>query len=497
MASYVRNCVRGSGTTSKWLKDTKDGKIGLDFLLVGDSNTGYGEPASTSVTNTGLRKYGLLDGLAQALINNGCNMYASPLYNFTSGAPSFYIGLGTRNTVGNGNLSSSNIQNNNASANIGLLGQGTSANAEFNYFYQQMSGDKLSVNLYSLDHGTTANWHLITSNLAFSGTGNNYRLNDALSIDAEPWLNEKNVAYYRVTHSFTTNGGNAGATVTANGAVLNVNPASFIQAGNGGTSVNPSFKDSEFLLPRAALPHTLSAGAVSIRLYGYYSTFTAPIGFFFHSLYEKKVGFATTPLYFESGIRVDQIRDKMIAVSTPTTGNVSDTQEGNFIGQLLAAIVRRQLDASSSNKGRVCVILQGGTNQSAEGTDIQTRAIAIGKQYRTIINLIEDQWKQQNLNPSNLAFLILSSPITNNTEMPYLSKVLSEFSGAEITALDHATAMPQSEYVTNTYWDGANAVGGGSGTPASHLTETGYVEWGNAIVKNLLPYNTTLNKLRK
>jgi hypothetical protein len=496
MASYVRNCVRGSGTVSKWLKDTKDGKSGLDFLIVGDSNTGYGEPLSSSVTDTGARKYGLLDGLAQALINNGFNMYASPLYNFTSGAPSFYIGLGSRNAVGNGNISGSNIQNNNASANIGLLGQGASGNTEFNYFYQQMSGDKLNTNLYSVDHGSQANWHLITTTLAFSGTGNTYRL-DALGIDSEPWLNEKPVAYYRVTHSFTTNGGNTGATVTANGAVLNVSPTSFIQAGNGGTAVNPYFKDSEFLLPRAAQPHTLTNGAVSIRLLGFYNTFTAPIGLFFHSIYEKKIGFATTPLYFESGLRVDEIRDKMINVSTPTTGNVSATQEGKFIGQLLAAVVRRQLDAFSRNKGRVCVILQGGTNQSAEGTDTKTRAIAIGQQYRTIINLIEDQWKQQNLNPSNLAFLILSSPLTNNTEMPYLSKVLSEFSGAEITALDHVTAMPQSEYVTNTYWDGADATGSGSVTPASHLTETGYVEWGSAIVKNLLPYNTTLNKLRK
>lgn len=496
MASYVRNCVRGSGTISQWLKDTKDGKSGLDFLIVGDSNTGYGEPLSSSITDTGAREYGLTDGLAQALINNGCNMYASPLYNFTSGAPSFYIGIGSRNGVGYDRISGSNLENNNSSANIGLLGQGASGNAEFNYFYQQMSGDKLNGNLYSLDHGSTANWYLITSNLSFQGTGNNFRF-DSLAIDGEPWLNEKPVAYYRVTHSFTTNGGSAGATVTANGAVLNINPTSFIQAGNGGIAVNPSFKDSEVLLPRAGVPHTLGAGSVSIRLFGYYSTLTAPIGFFFHSIYEKKIGFATTPLYFESGIRINEIRDKMIAVSTPTTGNVSNTQEGNFIGQLLNAVVRRQLAASSSNKGRVCVILQGGTNQSIEGTDIKTRAIAIGQQYKTIINLIEDQWKRQNLNPSNLAFLILSSPITNNTEMPYLSKVLSEFSGAEITALDHVAAMPQSEYQTNTYWDGANAVGGGSATPASHLTETGYIEWGNAIVKNLLPYNTTLNKLRK
>lgn len=495
MASYVRNCVRGSGTISKWLKDTKDRKSGLDFLIVGDSNTGYGEPLSSSVANTGARKYGLLDGLAQALVNNGFNMYASPLYNFTTGSPFFYIGLGTRNAVGSIGISSSNIQNQ-GSTTVGALGSITSDNAEFNYFYKQMSGNKLVAQAYTLDHGTTANWHLITSNLSFFGTGTNYRA-DGINIDAEPWLNEKTVAYYRVTHSFTTNGGNTGATIEVNGLILNQNPASFIQAGNSGITINPSFKDSEFLLPRAAGTHTLTNGAATIRLYGFYNTFTAPIGLFFHSLYEKKVGFATTPLYFESGLRVDEIRDKMINVSTPSVGNPANTQDGNFIGQFLAALSRRQLAASSLNKGRVCVILQGGTNQSVEGTDIKTRAIAVGTQYKTIINLIADQWKKNNLNPSNLVFLILSSPITNNPEMTYLSKSLSEFSGFEITALNHVDAMPQSEYTANSYWDGNDAVGSGGTTPASHLAETGYIEWGNALIKNLLPYSTTLNKLRK
>lgn len=496
MASFVKNCVRGSGTISRWIKDAKAGVCGVDFLVCGDSNTGYGEAATATITDTGLRKYGLLDGFAQAMINNGINLYGSPVYCFTRGSPSFYSGLGTRNAVGDNNISGNNIQNSNASGNIGLLGSATSVETDFSYFYQEMSGTLLESQSYTIDHGTTANWHYLTSNLAYSGTGVNYRV-DALQIDSEPWLNEKATAYYRVTHSFTTNGGNTGATVTANGGVLNISPASFILAGNGGVSVNPALKDSEFLLPRAGSAHTLTSGAVSIRLMGFYNTFTAPIGLFFHSIYEKQVGFAISSLYFQSGVRVDQIRDKMEAITTPTIGNPSNTQQGNFIGHHLAAIVRRQKDASPRNKGRVCIILQGGTNASVEGTDAKTRAVAIGLQYRRIISIITEQWQRQKLNQSHLAFVIVSSPVTNNAEMPYLSHVLGEYSGQNIAAIDHAISMPSSEYVSNTYYDAGGTAGEGSATPASHLTETGYIEWGNSLVTNLLKYDSTVKLKRK
>jgi len=499
MATFNTSAVRGSGKASKWLQDAKNNLQSVDFVFFGDSNTGYGEPTTASITDAGIRKYGLIDGFGQACVDLGFNYYGTPVYNFTNGANSFYEGLGSRNSVATGNIVGTNIKNEGNTANIGILGTGytVTGSSDFDYFFKEMSGATLSTVTattagFYVSHGSTANWHYINQNCLFTNTGETaYRSSDFLYLDAEPWLNQKTNAYYRVTHSFTTNGGNTGATLQVNGAIVNALPASFIFAGNGGTTVSSSFKDSELLLPRAVAAHTVPA---QIRMYGFYNNLTAPIAFFFHSVYEKKIGISCSSLGFESLRKLDELRDKLIGISTADAN-----QNGNYVGHFLNAIVRRQKAASSKNTGRVCVVIQGGTNTSNEGSTAQERADAVYNQLVKISQVITAQWVKQGNSADNITFVFLASPITNNSEMPLLSTTLiKKLNTLNITVVEHNQALPQTEYVANSLWDDSGAgAGTGTNTAQSHLTETGYISWGTAIIKNLLNYNTTVKTRKK
>ena len=497
MATFIRQCVSGSGRVANWLTEAKAGLCGLDFVLIGDSNIGYGEAVSASDADIGARTYGLVDGLQKACVLAGINQYASPLYNFSRGGPSFYEGVGCRNSAGSIGVSGTNLQNA-TPATVGILGTAASANTAFNFFYQEMSGDVLtnvssSTTGFVSSHNTTANWHLITTSLNYIGTGTNYR-SDTLTLDAEPWLNEKTVSYYRVTHSFTTSGGSCDSSMQINGSIAFISPT-FIQAGNGGVPIDPSFRDSEYLLFRTGGTHT---APLHIRCGGFYNTLTAPVAFFFHSVYEKRVGVACTPLYFESGAKLEDIRNKFITVSTATTGTVPQTQSGKYVCNFMKALVRRQEAASTKNKGRVCVVIQGGTNQSTEGTGSTGRASAVLAQMKSIAKTVTEQWELAGLSSGNLAFVFLSSPITTNAEMPELSRTLFSRGGTTaITAVEHMASLPSTEYVSNTYWDGAGTVGQGSSSAASPLTDAGYIAWGTAVVSNLLKYMPKLLHQKK
>lgn len=480
-----KNVIHGSAVLSKWYRAAIKGESGFDFAIIGDSNSGYGEPAAATNAAYGARKYGLVDALISKCILDGINQYASPIFMYN--VPSnFGPGIGTRNTVGIGEISGTNLQNSNLSATVGTLGSAYTyaSGDDFTYFQKELSskitvdtGLGLADNRYHQEYGSAADWHYYSTTLNYTGTGVNYRT-DALNIDEEPWLNEKPVAYYRVTHSCTTNGGSLAATVQANGGIVSVNPAAFGIGNSGGAVVSPFFKDSEVLLGRQASPHTDTA---TIRLGGFYSTLTAPIGIFFHSVYEKKVGVASSTLLFESGVLTESIRDKIKAVTT-----VSATSNGNLIGQMLAAIVRRQLAASSKNSGKVCIVIQGGTNQTLEGATADARANAVVGQFASIVDMVKRQWKIQGFPDGNLCFLIVSSPATNNSEMPLLSSRIAASGGSSnVTVFDHIAALPSSDYVTNSWWDGTGVAGESTATPSAHLTETGYLNWATVILDNV------------
>ena len=528
MGYSIKNCVRGSSIPGKWLQDVKNNVCGLDILVVGDSNCHYGEPATQGAVDFGNRIFGLNDGLAKALSSEGLNLYASPLYPTVIGSNTFKSGLGTwlyaidnRDTdasVGGGSI---RLRNTTGNATAGYLGNvynfGNAAFSsladDFTFFYNEMSQNKLAdaVSLisspkpgfYSHDPSAASspaatNWMLFTAS--------NVLRNDQFVLDGDaainaPWLLpakwDNSVIYFRMTHSSTPNGGSITLGITRNGGggVTNAGAANLAFATKNVGETGFKFKDSELAINTLTNTPT-SANLVKsdgVKIYfsgntGIGSTVTAPIAAFFVSIYEKKVGFSVNNLQCEGQALPEDHFNKFLEVNNA----------GNYIGQYFNAIVRRQLDASSKNKGRVLVVFQAGTNtnvnynggnastNSTEATDRVKKAI------ENSILLLRKKWVDIGYPAGNIAFVVLGGPVTSNAFSDDISPKLFQTEGAiDVCCVDHVLALPRTEYVSGLYWDGGDTTGTGSATPATHLVEAGYVEWATSVTKNLLNYNKT------
>lgn len=529
MAHSIANCVRGSAIPGKWIEDVKNNVCGLDILLVGDSNCHYGEPANQTTTGLGSRAFGLGDGIAKVLIENGLNMYASPLYPVGIGSNTFLSGLGSRlisgnnrataGTVGTGDIALRNLAN---TATHGYLGSvynfsngAFSGLEDFTFFYNEMSQNKLATATGSLKTGfyshdpsgvgqpAATNWFMYTAN-----SGNR---SDNLVLDGTPWISaskwDNSIIYFRMTHSSTPNGGSNTITIAKDVGSGNSNAGSFniaLASPDAGATTN-RFKDSEVsvntYLVGGALPTAsqivINSGGVQVYFspnttFG--SVVTRPFAQFFVSVYEKKIGFSVNLLQAEGQALPEDHINKFKEVD----------DAGNYIKQYFDAIVRRQKDASSANKGRVLIVFQAGTNTNATqgafvpSTNSNDATNRVKNSFDRSIDLLRRRWTAAGYDANNLAFVVLGGPVTSNTFSDDISSKLFANEGAnDVTAVDHVKSLPRTDYVSMALWDGGNALGTGSGTAATHLAEDGYIEWARAVFNNISTYYRKTFKTKK
>lgn len=532
MGYSIKNCVRGSAIPGQWIKDVKNNVCGLDILLVGDSNCHYGEGNPDNNIGNGNRIFGLADGLARTLIDEGLNLYASPLYPIGIGANVFKTGLGSwlysvanrdaDPSVGTGSI---RLRNTAGTATAGYLGTTYNfANAafsglpdDFTFFYNQMSQNKLAdaaslqasakPGFYSHDpSGSTplgTNWYLFT---ASSQVRADQLVLDGDNVNAvwtSPAKWDNSVIYFRMTHSSTPNGGSItlGITRDGGGGTTGAGSSNLTFATKNLNETGYKFKDSELAINTIAGMPT-SANLVKsegVRIYftgatGSLSVVTAPIAGFFVSVYEKKLGFSVSSLQCEGQSLPEDHFNKFKEVN----------DAGNYLGQFFNALIRRQLAASTKNKGRVLIIFQAGTNTNVNyngglaSTNSTAATARVRQSFENSINLLRKKWTDLGYDAGNLAFIVLGGPVTSNTFSDDISAKLFQTEGAvDVCCVDHVLALPRSEYTSGSLWDGGDIVGTGSSTAATHLAEPGYTEWGTAIVKNLLQYSNKTHKAKK
>lgn len=527
MGYSIQNCIKGSSIAGKWIDDAKKNKQSVDIVMVGDSNCHYGEPATQGSVDFGARIFGLADGLTKALMDEGLNLYGSPIYPVAIGSNTFKTGVGTwlysidnrdqDASVGSGNI---RLRNTAGTLTAGYLGSVynvsnaafSSLADNFTYFYNEMSQAKLATATGSIKTGfyshdpsaasapAATNWFMFTAN----STG--AMRNDQFVIDGNPWFTaakwDDSLLYFRMTHSSTPNGGSITLGITRNSGAgaTNAGAANLTFAAKNVGETSYTFKDSELAfnkLPNSPTSSNLvAADGVKIYFSGNTtigSTVTAPIAAFFISIYEKKIGFAVSQLQAEGQCLPEDTINKFIEVN----------DAGNYLKQFFSAIVRRQVAANSNNQGRVIVVMQHGTNTNATqgGVSASTNSTdateRVKKSLVSSITVLYNKWIASGFAPGNIAFVIMGGPVTSNSFSDDISKKLYETTGSQtITVIDHVKALPRTDYVSGLYWDGGNTTGTGSGTAATHLSEAGYVEWGKTIVKNLLQYNIN-NRIKK
>lgn len=537
MSYSIENCVKGSVLPGKFIENLKYGDS-LDIMVVGDSNCHYGEPATQSVPDYGIRIFGLADAIAKILMDQGYNLYATPLYPVGIGSNTFKCGLGSSVRTGDqrsssalfqglGSVRLNRTQDTTSGILVGYLGSVydkantafSSLPDDFTFFYNEMSKDKLATAVGSLKQGfyshdpsnvgvpAATNWFMLTTTQS-GVTGRQ----DSLFLDGSPWLDaakwDNSNLYFRLTHSSSPNGGSVNLSVLRDIGSGNSNQGAgnLTFATKDTNETGYRFKDSEIVfntLSQGATPVTSSnlvrATGVTILFSGGFSNLTAPIGLFFMSVYEKKPGFSVNLLQCEGQALPEDHINKFKEV----------IENGNYIKQFFKALIRRQKAANPKSSGKALIVFQAGTNtfvgnqgQYVASPDAVHATNRVKQSFDQSIALLRKEWIDCGFAPSDLAFIVAGGPVTNNTFSDSISKLLYDTSGnSEVTVVDHVKSLPRSDYVANLYWDSNlapnNENGTGSATPATHLAEPGYFEWGKAIILNVLNYSRKTFKQKR
>jgi len=529
MSYSIENCVKGSVLAGKFIDNLKYGDS-LEIMVVGDSNCHYGEPATQGNIDFGARVFGLADAISKVLIDQGYNLYATPLYPVGIGSNTFKSGLGsnvgtgdnraTAPTVGAGTIRL-NRDTNTLAGYLGSSYDFTNAafsglGEDFTFFYNEMSKDRLATSIGSLKQGfyshdpssvaqpASTNWFMMTASNTSAQTGRF----DKLMLDGDPWLSasklDNNTLYFRLTHSSTPNGGSINLALTRNigGGLTNAGAANLTFAAKNTGETGARFKDSELAintLSVAGTPVTSSNLVKSdgINIFfngGVNGSLTAPIGLFFMSVYEKKPGFSVNLLQCEGQALPEDHFNKFKDV----------IDNGNYIKQFFKAAIRRQNAANPKASGKVLIVFQAGTNTNVNqgnynaSTNSTNATKRVKDSFENSIIMLKKEWVNCGFAPSDLAFVVVGGPITSNTFSDDISRLLFDGSGDNtITAVDHAKSLPRSDYVTGQYWDGSGTTGAGSSTPTTHLAEPGYIEWARSIILNILNYSRRTYKQKR
>ena len=528
MSYSIENCVKGSVLPGKFIENLKYGDS-LDIMVVGDSNCHYGEPATQSTTNFGIRIFGLSDAIAKVLMDQGYNLYATPLYPVGIGSNTFKCGLGSAVNTGNSRVTAASVGpgdirlNREGGTLSGYLGSVynvtnaafSSLGDDFTFFYNEMSKDILANAVGSLKTGfyshdpsgvnapAATNWFMMVSDHTSAATGRQ----DSLFLDGSPWLDaakwDNNSLYFRLTHSSSPNGGSVNLSVLRDigGGNTNNGAANLTFAVKNASETGYKFKDSEIVfntLSVGGTPITSSnlvrATGVTVLFSGGFSALDAPIGLFFMSVYEKKPGFSVNLLQCEGQALPEDHSNKFNQVIA----------NGNYIKQFFKALIRRQKAANPKATGKAIIVFQAGTNTFVDqgGYGVSPNAVhatnRVKQSFDQSISLLRKEWIDCGFAPSDLAFIVAGGPVTSNNYSDSISKLLYDTSGnSEVTVVDHVKSLPRSDYVANLYWDGGDSAGTGSATPATHLAEPGYLEWGKAIILNVLNYSRKTFKQKR
>jgi hypothetical protein len=423
----------GSVQVNQFIKDAKNKKDSVDFIVISDSNGG---------TNSSGFTYSLEKGMLDAgALAYSTSLYCSTMSNASSLASNFVAGIeGLKIDPYCGRASG-------YSGGAGFAATGSSSgitainNLWNNANYELCPGGTN----YGLD------WMYIAS-------GSQQQTTFYLQIGADSPLDVKSAFKYRVGYvTFTSGSGSFSLISYVNGGSLLAN-TSVIQTNAGGASVGYS---------TATLDLAANASRSTAIRFGKYGSFygatygvTGPAGFLFESAYRQVKGFAVNLLSYYSGA----------STSTIAAGIVNS---GDTIKTYLKEIRERQIDAGGT--GRVVVFVNTGANDSTNIGDWATNA-------NTIISAFKNKWDSLGYPQSDLAFLLtVSHPQADPDGMAAgrgAAKSGTTFGPSnQLSFIDLNEVSPYSYLNSNSYYDTVTN---------AHLKTTGYGAVGSLIIAALL-----------
>ena len=500
--------VYGSYTISDWLRAAYAGTDSIDFVLIGDSNVGFGPTDPAEAIDNELSGY--TDGLISAGISMGFTYYGTPIYYpaiNSSNAIGYKSGMGSGVGVGTGNTLSGHIYGP-ASLSSGFSG-GT-----FFAILDTQSPTPDNRGLYPFAGNPDYLWRKFAQ--TWDGNSSEYMVilgNDHPFYD---YVSVGNPLYYRLLLATSTVGGvggtfgvtvrrNAsGGTTTVGYPNIRVNTSTVVGSGvTFGTFTPPN----DYLNWQGVnIGYTLGwAAGVTMNF-----SFTASgngsanlypignIGIGLQSSFIKRKGISSHPLNYRGSANMSIISDDIGGTtSVGTSGAVKSLRT------YLREVVSRQAFAKTgidATDGRVCIFIQGGMN--IETGDVATSTATYLSKFKTLITNIQNEWNDMvddaelgaTVIQGNLQFIVFTSHQSVNPDDEYKAAYRTSLRNNLITDLSAVglTNVTLIDILRNGGdFAGLTASGYYDNAGTAHLDGFGYRDVSAAILTSLLARTST------
>lgn len=456
--------IYGSSKISTWLRESKSGTDCIDFLFIGDSNTGFGT-------------YGWLDGILQGILNNGILQYGTAVAPLASGGGSTEYqnnSLNVAESVGgrsvNGYVIDAAIGQNDGTpgthvvALSGMASASATLKANFNSFPLFASSPKYGISLGGNlgDTNPTCFYDFIW--VPADPDGWNYN-NGGPSIDSvvPNALNKSMLLTYRLLFATEATGSSIVVKVMdTSGTFYNTFNYSF--PNTLGVMTAKEFTRTGVGTPAGNLQFGIAGAGV-----GSPNALRGPIALYMQSLYMKnRMGVAGSTYQYHGGAGI-------LALAIGAGVDPSCRKA------MLKEMRERQIAAGGT--GRVCIFIQSGLNGDTT-SQWQTYIPA----YKSLFNT---DWAALGYPSDDITFVIMVSHPVNTPDSQSALRVTAKNTSRTTT---NTTFINIADLIT---WTSLDSQSPDWTADAYHLTSAGFTGLGKLIVSQLLDYAPNSDQLRK
>jgi hypothetical protein len=443
---FIGPKLYGSKTVSNWLKDVLNGSDSIDFLVVGDSNTGYGGQDANG---------GYVQGLGYALNTNIPNkMYSTAfLSSLSSGTVAAYK---TQNFPGNFNLPTYGYSG-------GVEHGPSELTSNFNAYKNAAEYEDGTNGIFS-DTGGGAGG---TLNYAFLKAGSSQTNVDiGLYINGDSPIGTGNTLTYRVLRGSIPNTGG-----TYNVRIRHsISPYTVVK-----TQTDISVRGSEYNWMADSITITGDSSRSGMTLDFLWSIQSAagilnvgPVAIAGQSVHANRKGWSVDSLYFSGGSSIERYLYGFNMAGKET------------VATLLKEYRDKQIQAGGS--GRVVILIQGGINEYDWTGSNQSQWLSY---WQSIITKCKEAWATINVPSSDLQFCVMFSHNDQpgvSTDSDFTERrnlLISLFKNNPEVCVIHLPSIV-------TFGVGNFANGGSYYVDNAHLTKSGFEFVSDQIIKTML-----------
>jgi len=389
-ASFAVQNIYGSTKTSRFLKDLADGTNSIDFVIVGDSNTG----------SAAAGMWGYHNGLSQTLHDKGYTCYATPVYpsmtDQTANATAGGWRSGCDLYVATATLKSGNVS-----------GQSTPYAIWSPVGFMTNPGNYPNVYV-RYGANTTNSYGPWTDSWAYLEAGSSTYFNSfGVGITPDHPLAQAGITlYYRIrygkfSNASATNGGFCPMALKGSGSAASagteLTARRFVSTQTQGGETEGSYFVDEATTWTTAT-HTSYRGTWSFTSPS--GGTKGPVAIHTHSIYAKRKGWSVTSLCYMGGFSSGGIADIMDGVKTTS------------LRYHLRELRERQIAAGGS--GRVVIMAQSGVNQYADTSGETPTKWVDG--HKKIWNAFKEAWTYWGYSLDDLAIVSWCSHPINSAD---------------------------------------------------------------------------------